>query len=120
MQVRREAGEPVLGQGPLAAIDNLTMLYTRRHLHEVANAEAQRAAARTLQEIAARREATACRYGGSCLALVVPDIDEDSAELLAAETAGEIGRGSRTAAAAWRPGETGDAVVACARADLRS
>src|SRR5215210_5791033 len=43
LEVRREAGEPVLGQGPLAAIDNLTMLYTRRHLHEVANAEAQRA-----------------------------------------------------------------------------
>ena len=43
LEVRRAAGEPVLGQGPLASIDNLTTLYTRRHLHEVANAEAQRA-----------------------------------------------------------------------------
>jgi HD-GYP domain-containing protein (c-di-GMP phosphodiesterase class II) len=43
LEVRREAGEPVLGQGPLAVIDNLTMLYTRRLLHEVSNAEAQRA-----------------------------------------------------------------------------
>ena len=155
LEVRREAGEPVLGQGPLATIDNLTMLYTRRHLHEVANAEAQRAvvqgrtfgvvlveltgisevnrlkgyaagdeeiraAARTLQEIAARREATACRYGGSRLALLVPDIDEVSAELLAAETAEEIGRDSRAAAATWRPGETGDAVVSRARAGLLS
>jgi diguanylate cyclase (GGDEF)-like protein len=153
LEVLREAGEPVLGQGPLATIDNLTMLYTRRHLHEVANAEAQRAvvqdrtfgvvlvelkgvsevnrlrgyaagdeeiraAARTLQEIAARRGATPCRYGGSRLALVVPDIDEVSAELLAAETAAEIGRDSRAAAATWRPGETGDAVVSRARAGL--
>jgi diguanylate cyclase (GGDEF)-like protein len=155
LEVRREAGEPVLGQGPLATIDNLTMLYTRRHLHEVANAEAQRAvvqgrtfgvvlveltglsevnrlkgyavgdeeirgAARTLQGIAARQEATACRYGGSRLALVVPDIDEDSAELLAAETAAEIGQGSRAAAAAWRSGDSGDEVIARARAGLRS
>lgn len=155
LEVRREAGEPVLGQGPLAVIDNLTMLYTRLLLHEVSNAEAQRAvvqdrtfgvvlveltglpevnrlrgyaagdeeikaAARTLQEIAARREATACRYGGGCLALVVPDIDEDSAELLAAETAAEIGQGSRAAAATWRPGETGDEVIARARAGLRN
>ena len=43
LEVRREAGDPVPGQGPLASIDNLTMLYTRRHLREVANAEAHRA-----------------------------------------------------------------------------
>jgi hypothetical protein len=48
----------------------------------------------------------------------VPDIDEVSAELLAAETAAEIGRDSRAAAATWRPGETGDAVVSRARAGL--
>jgi diguanylate cyclase (GGDEF)-like protein len=42
LEVRREAGDPVPGQGPLASIDNLTMLYTRRHLREVANAEAHR------------------------------------------------------------------------------
>jgi len=153
LEVRREAGEPVLGQGPLASIDNLTMLYTRRHLHEVANAEAQRAevqgqpfgvvlvelagirevnrlrgyaagdegirsAARALQEIAARRQATACRYSGSRLALVVPGSDEASIGLLAAETADEVGDGSRVASSAWRPGDSGDAVIARARADL--
>ncbi len=153
LEVHREAGEPVLGQGPLAVIDNLTMLYTRRHLHEVANAEAHRAAvqgrpfgvvmvdlvgiaevnrlrgyaagddeirnaARVLQAIAAPRDATACRYSGSRLALVVPGIDEKHAELLATETAEEIGDGSRAASSAWRAGDTGDSVVARARAGL--
>jgi hypothetical protein len=42
LEVHREAGEPVPGQGPLASIYNLTMLYTRRHLREVANAQAHR------------------------------------------------------------------------------
>jgi diguanylate cyclase (GGDEF)-like protein len=153
LEVRRAAGEPVLGQGPLASIDNPTMLYTRRYLHKVANAEAQRAevqgrpfgvmlvelagvpevnrlrgyaagdeeirtTARTLQTIAARRQATACRYSGCRLALVVPDSDEASTRLLATETAEEIGDHARTAFSAWRPGETGDAVVARARAGL--
>jgi hypothetical protein len=36
------------------------------------------------------------------------------------ETAAEIGQGSRAAAATWRPGETGDEVIARARADLRN
>jgi diguanylate cyclase (GGDEF)-like protein len=129
------------------------MLYTRRYLHKVANAEAQRAevqgrpfgvmlvelagvpevnrlrgyaagdeeirtTARTLQTIAARRQATACRYSGCRLALVVPDSDEASTRLLATETAEEIGDHARTAFSAWRPGETGDAVVARARAGL--
>ncbi len=44
IEVLRSSGEPVLGQGPLDIIDNLTLLYTRRHLHEVAHSEAQRAA----------------------------------------------------------------------------
>jgi diguanylate cyclase (GGDEF)-like protein len=153
LEVRREAGEPVLGQGPLSAIDNLTMLNTRRHLHEVANAEAHRAevqgrpfgvilielsgvaevnrlrgyaagdeeiraTARTLQTIAARRQATACRYSGSRLALVVPDSDEESTELLATETAQEIGDNARATFPIWRPGDAGDAVVARTRAGL--
>ena len=153
LEVRRGAGEPVLGQGPLAVIDNLTMLYTRRYLHEVANAEAQRAemqdrpfgvvivelagldevnrlrgyaagdeeiraAAGVLQTRAARRRGTACRYGRNRLALLVPGGDEASTELLASETAEEIGNGSQAASSAWRPGDTGDAVVARARAGL--
>lgn len=36
--------EPVLGQGSLAIIDNLTLLYSRRHLHETARAGAQQSA----------------------------------------------------------------------------
>jgi len=127
LEVRREAGDPVPGQDPLASIDNLTMLYTRRHLREVANAEAHRAelqdrpfgvvlvelarvadinrlrgyaageeeirtTARTLQTIAARRQAAACRYSGCRLALVVPDSDEASTGLPATETAEESSR----------------------------
>jgi diguanylate cyclase (GGDEF)-like protein len=42
--VWRDGNEPVLGYGTLAILDNLTMLHTRRHFHEVAAAEAQRAA----------------------------------------------------------------------------
>ena len=36
--------EPLLGYGPTAVLDNLTLLYTHRYCHEVAAAEAQRAA----------------------------------------------------------------------------
>jgi HD-GYP domain-containing protein (c-di-GMP phosphodiesterase class II)/GGDEF domain-containing protein len=42
LQVRYEEGE-VLGQGPLAVTDNLTLLYTHRYFHEVAAKEAERA-----------------------------------------------------------------------------
>jgi diguanylate cyclase (GGDEF)-like protein len=43
LQVQRHDGEPVLGQGPLAVTDNLTLLYTHRYFHEVAAKEAERA-----------------------------------------------------------------------------
>jgi diguanylate cyclase (GGDEF)-like protein len=43
VEVRRGGDEPILGHGVVALTDNLTMLYTRRYLHEVAHAEAQRA-----------------------------------------------------------------------------
>ncbi len=46
LQARRKEGEPVLGYGSLALTDNLTMLYTRRYLHETAWAEARRSEAR--------------------------------------------------------------------------
>ena len=42
LQLRRKEGEPVLGYGSLALTDNLTLLYTRRYLHETAQAEALR------------------------------------------------------------------------------
>jgi diguanylate cyclase (GGDEF)-like protein len=41
--VWRDGNEPVLGYGTLAIVDNLTMLHTHRHFHEIAAAEAQRA-----------------------------------------------------------------------------
>jgi diguanylate cyclase (GGDEF)-like protein len=43
IEVRRRGDEPILGCGPVSLTDNLTMLYTRRYLHEAARAEAQRA-----------------------------------------------------------------------------
>jgi hypothetical protein len=41
LEIRRGNGEPMLGYGSVALIDHLTLLYSRRHLHEVAHAEAQ-------------------------------------------------------------------------------
>jgi diguanylate cyclase (GGDEF)-like protein len=43
LQLLRSEGEPVLGYGPVGLTDNLTLLYSPRHLHEVAEAEASRA-----------------------------------------------------------------------------
>jgi diguanylate cyclase (GGDEF)-like protein len=43
LRVRRDNGEPLLGHGPLAVTDNLTLLYTHRYFHEVAAKEAERA-----------------------------------------------------------------------------
>lgn len=36
-------GEPVVGYGPVGAVDNLTLLYSHRHLHEVAAELAEQA-----------------------------------------------------------------------------
>ena len=36
VQAQLEPGEPVLGYGPSGAVDNLTLLYAHRHLHEQA------------------------------------------------------------------------------------
>ena len=43
LQVRRDGGEPLLGHGPLAVTDNLTLLYSHRYFHEMAAKEAERA-----------------------------------------------------------------------------
>src|SRR5215217_253274 len=43
LQVQRDDNEAVLGQGPLAVTDNLTLLYSHRYFHEVAAKEAERA-----------------------------------------------------------------------------
>jgi len=44
LMARRTGNEPVLGSGAFAITDNLTLLYSHRYLHEVAGAEAERAA----------------------------------------------------------------------------
>ena len=43
LKVRRDKGEPLLGYGPLAITDSLTLLYSHRYFHEVAAKEAERA-----------------------------------------------------------------------------
>jgi diguanylate cyclase (GGDEF)-like protein len=43
LQVHRAAGEPVLGASASSLTDSLTLLYSHRHLHEVAAAEGERA-----------------------------------------------------------------------------
>jgi diguanylate cyclase (GGDEF)-like protein len=40
---RRDGDEPLLGFGAFSAVDNLTLLYSHRYLHELAEAEARRA-----------------------------------------------------------------------------
>jgi len=42
--MHRDGDEPLLGSGSLAIVDNLTLLYSHRYLHEVAHAAADRAA----------------------------------------------------------------------------
>src|SRR3712207_8513124 len=46
----RDGDEPVLGSGSLALIDNLTLLYSHRYLHEAAAAAAQQAAVQRSEE----------------------------------------------------------------------
>ena len=43
LEVRISEDEPVLGYGPHAVVDNLTLLYSHRYLHEMARAEGERA-----------------------------------------------------------------------------
>jgi HD-GYP domain-containing protein (c-di-GMP phosphodiesterase class II) len=42
LALQRDGDEPVLGFGSFAIVDNLTLLYSRRYLHDVARAEAHR------------------------------------------------------------------------------
>jgi diguanylate cyclase (GGDEF)-like protein len=152
LEIRRGNGEPMLGYGSVALIDHLTLLYSRRHLHEVAHAEAQRAAlqdrpfavvlvklsdlaeinasegyaagdgriraaARVLQKEAGALGGTACRYSGGRLAAILPDLREAEVRSVTAEFSGALGDVAKTrvAAAVWRPGDSGDAVVERAR-----
>ena len=42
IELQRGADEPLLGHGPLAVTDNLTLLYSHRYFHEVAAKEVER------------------------------------------------------------------------------
>ena len=152
--LRGDRREPA-GFGSYTLVDNLTLLYTRRYLHDIAQSEARRAedrqrpfavilvqlseidqinreegygagdeairsVARTAETAGKRWGATACRYSGRCLALLVTGAGDEVVDRLVEQVAGEIddGPGVRLSSAVWRPGETGDDVIARARAEL--
>jgi HD-GYP domain-containing protein (c-di-GMP phosphodiesterase class II) len=155
IDARRSAGDPVLGAAAFSITDNLTFLYTHRHLHESAETEARRASvrerpfsvvmvevadverinreegyaagdeaiqhvARAVEAAAVRCGGTACRDAGRRLALVVPG-DEAAADECSSELSSVLDDGPsvRIASATWRPRESGDDVIARARAGLR-
>jgi diguanylate cyclase (GGDEF)-like protein len=157
LAAHREGDEPLLGSGSLALIDNLTLLYSHRYLHEAAAAAAEaavlqdssfaivfvelaglpavnqrdghaagdrliRMAARGVQHAAVRAGATACRYGGPRLAMLVPDAGAEEAEQLVAEALADLPEDAqaRIVSAASRDGESGTQVIDRARAALRS
>jgi diguanylate cyclase (GGDEF)-like protein len=153
LTIHREGDESLLGSGSLAVIDNLTLLYSHRYLHEAASAAAAvpgrgfsvafvdlgglpavnergghaagdeliRAAARAVQDAAVRTGATACRYGGPRLAMLVPDTDAEAAEKLLREALSRLPEeaDARVVAVASRDGERGSDVIQRARAALR-
>src|SRR3954447_2940587 len=142
LSIHRHDGEPLLGGGSLAILDNVTLLYSHRYLHEVAQAAAEEAsvrdksfavvvaelrglprvnandgyaagdalirhAARALQGAAVQVGGTACRYGGSRLALLVPGCDAHRARDLVAEALADLPADACVliTAAGWQDGE---------------
>jgi HD-GYP domain-containing protein (c-di-GMP phosphodiesterase class II) len=154
IDVLRADDDPILGTASFALTDNLTMLYSRRYLHDAADAEAHRAevqgrpfavvlvelsdiarvnadrgyaagdeaiqrVAQAVQRAAMRCGGTACRYSGRRIALLAPG-DEQAAEECAGEVTADLADGPsvRVVSAVWRQGESGDDVIARARAEL--
>ena len=151
---RRDGDEPLLGFGAFSAVDNLTLLYSHRYLHELADAEARRAelqgrpfaavlaeltdlaqvnresgydagdqairaVAEIIQRVASRCGGTAARESGRRICLLVPGADEAIAERLAEEVSTALeGQNVRVRVAAWKQGDSGEAVLAraCGRA----
>lgn len=77
-----------------------------------------RQCARAVTRLGVRWGATACREGGLTLALIVPPERAGAPDELEAEARAELhecGR-LRVAVETWRPGDTGDAVIARAQA----
>jgi len=67
-----------------------------------------------------RHGASAARMSGSRLALVVPDADEERAKAIAQEVSAELvgAHAVRFTSACWAAGESGEDVLARARAGL--
>ena len=81
---------------------------------------ALQAAARAVQDIAGTCEGTAAREGGARLALLAPGADAVVGEQLARRVGSRLGEEAevRCAVAAWEPGDSGEDVIARARASL--
>jgi diguanylate cyclase (GGDEF)-like protein len=79
-----------------------------------------RSCARSLSKLAVQLGATACREGGLTLALLVPASREVEPDVVATQTREALREcgGVRVAVEQWRPGDSGDAVIARARASL--
>jgi diguanylate cyclase (GGDEF)-like protein len=157
LQVRRDDNEPLLGHGPLAVTDNLTLLYSHRYFHEFAAKEAERAGLQDdsfgvvlvepsdiaeinaregyaagdevirqiavgVQQVAIRVGGTACRHSGKRVGLIAPSADEATISRIASEIAAELGDAPKVECgeAAWRPGESGDDVIARAKLGLKT
>jgi diguanylate cyclase (GGDEF)-like protein len=86
----------------------------------VAGDEAIRDVASCAQRVAIRHGASAARLSGRKLALIVPSADEARVRSVADEISAEVGgrHPVRFAAACWAAGESGDQVIARARAGL--
>ena len=152
--LRADTHEPA-GFGSYTLVDNLTLLYTHRYLHEAAQTEARRAEDRNrpfavllvqldelerlnqeggyaagdeaIQDVARAVEragkawgATACRLSGRCLALLVTGAGDEVVDRLVEQLGGELADGPavRLSCAVWRPGDSGDDVIARARSQF--
>ncbi len=75
---------------------------------------ALQATARAVATVAIRLGGTACRYSGGALGLIAPGTGEDAVEAMAREISDVLdGRPAvRVLVASWRPGETGEEVIA--------
>jgi diguanylate cyclase (GGDEF)-like protein len=151
LATRRAQDEPLLGFGAFSVVDNLTLLYSHRYLHELAAAEARRAdlqnrpfavvqveltdlvdvnrnegydagdaairsVADVVQRVAGRSGGTAARESGRRISLLVPGADDEIAEQLADEISAALeDHNVQVRVAAWREGDSGEAVLERAR-----
>ncbi len=84
--------------------------------------ETKHSGQRRASSSSSRRGGTACRCGGIRLGLIFPGAGEQEVGILVDEVLASLSSISSVyaAAAAWRPGDDGEAVIARARASLSS